>query len=153
MSASDNLGPQWMRVYRGLHDVSWDTVEDDSKDRPLGIHWTTSYPVAEVFAQYGTTRPHRNAEGGEGAVLTGIVHRRHIIGKDDPDAVDHGVYPEWHPDAAREREVTLRRGAPVHLRSIRQKAEPWEYEDSSDDDEYEDNSVDLPLSRKSVRRA
>lgn len=152
------LGPQWVQVYRGLRDASWDTVAQDPK-QPLGIHWTRDPRVAQKFATHGSLRPSRYDDGDEGAVIAGLVHRRHLLGKDDPDAVNAGVYPDYHPDSRLEREVTIRPGAPVHVQSVTQvvpDSYPYAFpsDDEDEEDEWEDNVEEFPHpSRKSIRRA
>jgi hypothetical protein len=140
-------GQQWVKLYRGLYDVPGDSAGDNPN---IGRHWTTSPYVAKLFAQYGTTRPSRYAADDSfgGSVVEAIVHRRHIVRPDDPEAAKAGVYPEWHPDAQREQEVTLRRGAPVHLRKATEVLGPLD--ETDEDDPWEQ---DFPMSRKSIRRA
>lgn len=107
-----------------------------------------------MFAQYGTTTPRRHAADDSygGTVVEALVHRRHVIGKDDPEAVQAGVYPEWHPGAEREDEVTVRQGSPVHLRKSIEIPAPHD-EHEGDEDEYDDRVIEMPMGRKSVRRA
>lgn len=118
-------------------------------DRPIGIHWSKSRAVAKNFAQWGGLRPDPRDES-DGVLIEALVHRRHIIDRDHPDAYEAGVYPEWHPDARMERETTIRPGAPVHIRRVEQT---YTDEAEREDPDTPPYAVDLPLSRKSIRRA
>lgn len=145
-------GKQWVRLYRGLHEGENEPLyphDIAETERPLGIHWTKSRAVAKTFAQWGGMRA-RNQDESDGIILEALVHRRHIIDASHPDAVDSGVYEDWHPDARMEREVTLRPGAPVHLRRVEQT---YTSEADQEDPDTPPYAIDLPTSRKSVRRA
>jgi len=95
------LGPQFQTLYRGL------TVTPDQVDLSrLGTHWTTDRSVAEDFATFD-----QDGNAGPGTVITAAVHRRHFTDwRSSKDA--------FNPAIHREREVPLRPGAIVHLRSV-----------------------------------
>ena len=139
-------GPQWVQVYRGLHEATHDTVMHNSRD--LGIHWTPNYAIAHKFAERGGIY-NRNREYLGGAVISAYVHRRHIIDKDDPTAINSGVFPDYHPHAQYEDEITLRPGAPVHVRKLIDVPDP----ESDDGWDEPSEPIEFPLSRKSIRRA
>lgn len=148
-------GKQWVRLYRGLHEgkdndpLYVDDFVEDSQNRPVGIHWSSSPAVARTFARHGALE-YRPGEETDGLLIQAVVHRRHIIGQDDPTAIDAGVYPEWHPGAQREREVTLRPGAPIHVQKVEQT---YTSKAEAEDPDVPPYAVELPLSRKSIRRA
>lgn len=122
MAASDHIGQQFVRLYRGLHSTSPEHLEK----HPTGIgpHWSKSPEVAYNFATYrdfsGT--PHWNAEDDAipmaGTVVEALVHKRHIIDPDSDEGQDwqHGeaVFGPEHS----EQERTVRPGSPVHVQRM-----------------------------------
>ena len=115
------IGPQWVRLYRGLHATDPEHIER----HPTGVgpHWSASPDVAYNFAtgrdfsgmpQYDET----DDVPMMGTVIEALVHPRHII---DPNS-DEGE--EWQmgeavfgPDHS-EQERTVRPGAPIHIQAL-----------------------------------
>jgi len=102
-------GPQFIRVWRGL-DQSAKNPKNVDVDN-VGIHWSDDKVAAERWA------------GGNGTVLEGYVHKKHVVPRDTSEfdiyakrnkiyGYDEGDPKSIYPP---EKEVTLRKGSPVHL--------------------------------------
>jgi hypothetical protein len=113
-------GQQWVRLYRGLHESTPETVST----KQIGPHWTPDFNIAYNFATYRNTEgyPLHDASDDDiplaGTVVEALVHRRHII---DPESEEgrgwqegEAVFGSWHP----EQERTVRPGATVHVQSL-----------------------------------
>lgn len=117
----DNVGKQFIRVYRGLH--ATDSVNTDQ----LGRYWSSDRKVAELFAGgfddiSKAKFPVTGSGPNYGHVVTATVHPDHVVvpgSKEHLEMVENGDLPDPKSDMARaEKEVTLRHGAPVNIESI-----------------------------------
>lgn len=112
MSAQDNLGRQFITLYRGIQ-----THPKKINKEQLGMHWTTSKDVAEgaalgmypddlAFDQSLHTPPRHSA------ILEAKIPKSEIIKR---GTVEHKELSEIHEimPYAREREKTIRPGTPV----------------------------------------
>lgn len=113
------LGDQFadhVNVYRGLNEVAPGEINHSS----LGSHWSHDPNVAYDFALGRPSGyPDEMSEGDDkGTVLSGLVHRDHIIEPGTPEHeewMDHSsVFGEGHP----EMEATVRPGSPVYITSM-----------------------------------
>ena len=100
---------QFVEVYRGFAGVSPETLDTGA----LGRHWSTSKRVAESFA-HDWLGPEDSS-----MVINAFVHKRHIIGDDDPEEWEREVqnYGAFGHGGG-EQEYTIRPGAPIHVMGI-----------------------------------
>jgi hypothetical protein len=96
-------------IHRGLGEVSIDGANLSG----VGIHWTPSKDIAGQFAVMGDRE-----EGEEGGVvLHGSVDPKHVVQRGTPEWEDyaqkHDIFDE--EDDNGEKEVTVRKGAPVKI--------------------------------------
>lgn len=136
-------GKQWIRLYRGLANVTPEQVDT----RQMGPHWTTDARVAYNFA---TNRdadgyPHHDNDGipMAGTVVEALIHRRHIV---DPNSEEghnwqmgEAVFGPDHP----EQEKTVRDTSTVHIQRMH----------FVDDDTNEERMVTMPKGIRSRGRA
>lgn len=117
-------GPQWVRLYRGLHATDPEHIEKNPKG--IGPHWSTSSDVAYNFATYRDISgiPHWDMAYDEdpipleGTVVEALVHRRHIIDPESDEGQDWQLGEDvFGPDHS-EQERTVRPGAPVHVQAL-----------------------------------
>ena len=105
---------KYVRLHRGFAGVHHDEVNTEA----LGVHW-----VADANAQqadrFATDQigkgwgEHIYPENVKGTVLTGLVHKRHIM---DPLSEEHEKWSNIGEGAVEsENEVPLRPGTPVHI--------------------------------------
>ena len=110
MAAKDNVGNQFVEVFRGLYGVSPETLDKEN----LGRHWSTNPYVAKSFA----------SDWGDGSddptpsvLISGVVRQKNIIpyGTEewDNEAGDYGVDIDGF-----EAEQTIRPGSRVHVTGI-----------------------------------
>lgn len=101
---------RYVRLHRGFAGMHHDEVDTEA----LGHHWVgdSSAQQADRFA----TNYHE--DGGEmddrkGTVLTGLVHKRHIM---EPGSEEHDHWANHGEGSVEsENEVPLRPGTPVHI--------------------------------------
>ena len=107
MAAHEHLNTfqagKYVRLHRGFAGVHHDEVDTSE----LGVHWVADDDAgwADHFA--------RSNDDEEGTVITGLVHKRHIM---EPGSEEH---EEWsnvgEGSYEAENEVPLRPGTPVHI--------------------------------------
>ena len=116
MAASDNLNPnqsgRYVRVHRGFAGVKHNEVDTGR----LGVHWAqddNSYVARSFATQAMYTGEQYYPEQQKGTVLTGYVHKRHLL---EPGSEEHEKWANMGEGAIEsERETPLRPGTPVHL--------------------------------------
>lgn len=139
-------GPQFVRLYRGLHATDPEHLEEYPEG--IGSHWTKDPNVAYTFATY------RDYDGSSlidestknlgipmaGTVIEALVHKRNIINYNSPEGEIwgevYGVLDESHP----EKETTVRPDSPLHIQQFHH----------FDDDNNKYRSV-KPVRRKGYR--
>jgi len=112
-------GPQWVPVYRGLANVQRGEINKTN----LGVHWTSSLPIANDFANFGVAAEDTHDEDEvpptpkpHGAVLSAYVHEKDILPWEEANRLDRGVLAPTEINY--ENEVTIRPNAPVHLQRV-----------------------------------
>jgi len=99
-----------IRVFRGVAGVTPETFSSEE----AGIHWSTDKSVATRFAN-PDFRLNQGIDSDEGTVVEGRVHKDHVVqpGTEEHDhlASEHMIGEEYN--SAHEKEVTIRRGAPI----------------------------------------
>lgn len=113
------LGPQFVTLYRGVTDPDGTGDALINRTNDLGQHWSVDKGVAEHFASF-------DQEGYEtpGWVVTAQVHRRHIV---NPGTIEHSrmkASHDVHSANSYERELPVRKGGIVHVRSVEHNSEP-----------------------------
>lgn len=113
MSAEDNLGQQFVTVYRGLP-----THPKNVRTNFAGIHWSESMDAAASFA-----KPYYITHDTNGTVIEAQVEKKHIVepyskeweeyGGGDSHS-GYGIFAPSHE----EQETTIRRGAPIHVTKL-----------------------------------
>lgn len=116
-----NMGPQFIRVFRGLHANHFHDQKMENIDlEDIGPHWTTDHSVAEAEASgnISFTNPEnaqiiRRKPGVHGIVLEGLLHKDDIkpYKHEDKDLNLLNVYPPEHHEA----EVTAKSNSNVLL--------------------------------------
>ena len=115
------IGPQWVRLYRGLHATDPEHIE--SNPTGVGPHWSASSEVAYNFATGRDFSGMFHYDKTDdvpmmGTVVEALVHPRHIIDPDSDEGQDwqHGeaVFGPEHS----EQERTVRPGATIHVQSL-----------------------------------
>lgn len=112
--------PQFKRLYRGLHDVTPEQVEEVSREQGVGYHWTPSFNTAYNFATYrdpdGWTVSNEHDEiFPRGTVVEAYVHKKNII---DPDSAEGEAMQDAYavlPRGGYENEHTVRPGSPLNV--------------------------------------
>lgn len=107
MAAKDNIGNQFIEVFRGFAGVSPDQLDAGR----LGRHWSTNRAVAESFANdaVGPDEP--------STVVSALVRAKHVIPHDTEEwDTEAGRYGADYGDVEGER--TLRPGSRVHVTGI-----------------------------------
>lgn len=110
------MSEQFVTLYRGVRDPE---ETGDLRPQALGQHWSADKSVAEHFASF-------DEEGYEspGWVMSARVHRRHIV---EPGTIEHlrmqGSH-DVHSANSYERELPVRKGGIVHVRSVEHNQEP-----------------------------
>lgn len=136
-----NMGPQFIRVFRGLHpirlhdqDMSTINTED------IGPHWTTDHSVAENIASGNPVsrgdRAIKRNSGVHGVVLEGLVHKDDIKPFDQHSRTTgiRKIFPPTHA----EKEITVEEGGTVHLtRAAKMAISPRN--DEANDISYEES--------------
>ena len=116
-------GPQFVRLYRGLHAVEPEHLEEYPQG--IGPHWTKDSNVAYNFA---TNRDYDGTPLVDpyfpdeipmaGTVVEALVNKRNIIDYNSPEGEIwgdiYGVFDESHP----ERETTVRPDSPLHIQQF-----------------------------------
>lgn len=135
-------GQQWMRLYRGLSDVTPREVLRN----PIGPHWTPDPRIAQEFAtnEASTWGDWPEEEHPlHGTIVEALVHRRHVISPGSPEWEEFAglgdIFDRDHP----EREHTLRPGATIHIQKmhfVHENPKEW-------------YTVDMPRSLRSRGRA
>ena len=118
MAAHEHLNSfqsgKYVRLHRGFMGVHHDEVNIEE----LGVHWVgdNNAHVADRFATDNLGKgwgENIYPENVKGTVLTGLVHKRHIM---DPLSEEHEKWSNIGAGAAEsENEVPLRHGTPVHI--------------------------------------
>jgi hypothetical protein len=123
MSAENNLGGQFLTVYRGVREHP-----DRVRTNFTGTHWTTSLDVAKGFAT--DINIGGKAQAPHGTVIEAEVHHDDVVkphtkewydmgGVDHPDDdatvnYDSRIFPPDHDEA----ETTLKYGASLNLKRL-----------------------------------
>lgn len=121
MTSPENVGQQFIHLYRGLRGVSG-IKEIDLKN--LGHHWSTDPDVAKDFATNNIAaydlHPNTERNGEPGIIISAKVHRDNVV---DPHS-EEGDW--WHMETGvlpagenYEAEHTVREGSPVHIVSVK----------------------------------
>jgi hypothetical protein len=111
MAALDHLNTaqvgNFVRLHRGFAGVHHKEIDMEN----LGVHWVgdDKEHLADLFA----TRDYTFDESGKGTVLTGLVHKRHILDPESPEWEDWANIGEGF--AWSEKEVPLKTRTPVHI--------------------------------------
>jgi hypothetical protein len=124
MSAQNNLGKQWKKVYRGIP-----AHPDEVNLTSAGTHWTPHFEVAKEFATH---------KGSKGTVIEGHVHSDEVVKPHTEEWYDMGgIRPEtddetlaeagmfhhnnvaiFDPEHSEEQEVTIRPKGLVHVNRL-----------------------------------
>ena len=105
---------RYIRVHRGFAGVHHDEVDTSN----LGVHWVADDHAgqADIFAtsQIGLGDGEETySENVRGTVLTGLVHKRHIMDRNSAEHEEWSNYGEGAVES--ENETPLRPGTPVHI--------------------------------------
>ena len=125
MSAQDNLGGQWQRVYRGMPHHP-----DKINLGKTGTHWTPDIEAAKTFTEAAPWEDARK----HGTVIEGLVHSSDVVkphteewynmggvrpGSEEEQHAESGMgfnsHSIYDPEHHEEKEVTVRPGAMVHV--------------------------------------
>lgn len=124
MSAQDNLGQQFIKLYRGVH-ADNRNPEDTSNLKNLGIHWTPHRRAARSFASgesLDLSHDYYKDRGikPEGLVYTALVHKDHVVkvGTDEWKELSSRHSIQSPGENTFEREKTVRRGSPLKIIGI-----------------------------------
>jgi hypothetical protein len=126
MTSPENVGQQFVHLYRGLHGVS-DLSKVNFKF--LGHHWTEDPSVAKDFATNNLSSYdlYPDIDGEPGFLISAKVHRDNIIDPHSEEGdwwhMETGVLP---PSESEEAEHTVREGSPVHIVSVRKLSPKFE---------------------------
>lgn len=122
------LDEKFMRVYRGLNQAPkeeelgnvHETLNEEYKDRALGMHWTPSLASADFFAteiDIDDTDWARKYDFG--IVLEGIVEVDNIVWEGTQEwndlAYENDIYTKTEDSNEFEQEITIRPGSPVTI--------------------------------------
>lgn len=108
-----NQSGKYVRLHRGFAGVHHDEVDTSN----LGVHWVADDNAgqADRFAtdQIGQLENRSWSENIKGTVLTGLVHKRHLM---NPESEEYeNVINMGEGAVESENETPLRPGTPVHL--------------------------------------
>lgn len=107
MAAKDNVGKQFIEVFRGFAGVSPNQLDAGR----LGRHWSTNRAVAESFAN-DAVGPDESS-----TVVSALVRAKHVIPHDTEEwDTEAGRYGADYGDVEGER--TIRPGSRVHVTGI-----------------------------------
>jgi hypothetical protein len=113
MTSPENVGQQFIHLYRGLEDVTHPNQIDANN---LGSHWTPSYSTAEEFALPTWARESKEFSNVEGSIIHAKVDRNHIMEMGTPEM--EGA-EDWRMSEDHwEQEKTIRPGAPVEILKV-----------------------------------
>jgi hypothetical protein len=115
MSAENNLGRQFITLYRGVYGTNY-------VHNPIGMHWTPDRGVAEHFAlgrDYDEVK--EPGDPNHGHVITAQVEKKHVVPVGSSEwhqlASKHDIlHPEQNGQW--ENEHTLNDGTPLNIKSI-----------------------------------
>jgi hypothetical protein len=105
---------KYVRLHRGFSGMHHDEVDTNS----LGVHWVDDLHAhwADKFATDRMGEEHHGQsypEYEKGTVITGLVHKRHIM---EPGSEEHEEWSNVGDGAVDyENETPLRSGTPVHI--------------------------------------
>lgn len=111
MTSPENVGQQFVHIYRGLEDIT--RLKDIDTDS-VGVHWTTDENTAHEMAA-----PEWAVNEGmkpRGVVIHGTVKPEDVHSLDDPEMKG---WEHWRMgDDHWEQEKTLRHGTTVNIEGI-----------------------------------
>jgi hypothetical protein len=117
--SAQNISPvqfkDHVKVFRGLHETNPESLKQDN----LGMHWTSRKKTAESIA-HGFYAADEHADQSEmpehSLILEGYTHKDNVVKRGTPEhkqlAEQHEIY---FNHVGNEKEVTIRKGAQVHL--------------------------------------